>query len=259
MRRNNRPGFTLVELLVVISIISLLIAILLPALQSARRSARTVVGLSNLRQIGVAMQMYAIDFGDSLPFGNVAAVHHPLPNGIVGNEFRWEHALQPYTADGFKADAEPYVFHDPNALNPDKFSYSVHERLMPRVTSGTNPATLTLDDLPYRLDQISKPTEQLFVVDGTQKLNGATNVNASGSGEGHFFAGSYNPSNPAHQGSVGVGPNVDGVMGYFRWRQANQTAGAQSGVAANFLAVAGNAHTMPPEEVTHRRVRPDLR
>ena len=63
----NRNCFSLVELLVVIAIIALLASLLLPALQSAREMGRRIKCVSNLRQIGLAITMYADDYDGWLP------------------------------------------------------------------------------------------------------------------------------------------------------------------------------------------------
>ena len=63
----KKKGFTLLESLVVVGIIAVLTAILLPALSTARRNARRHLCFNNLRQIGLAFQMYADDWYQSYP------------------------------------------------------------------------------------------------------------------------------------------------------------------------------------------------
>ena len=65
----KRRGFTLIELLVVISIISILAALLFPVFTQIRRKGQQTVCLSNLRQLGVAISLYAQDYDQYLPRG----------------------------------------------------------------------------------------------------------------------------------------------------------------------------------------------
>jgi prepilin-type N-terminal cleavage/methylation domain-containing protein len=86
MKRTRPRAFTLIELLVVISIIALLIALLLPALGNARAAGRSVVCLSQMRQIYLAEAMYAQDNRDWV-VGHDA--HDYYPYWHSGDSWPW--------------------------------------------------------------------------------------------------------------------------------------------------------------------------
>ena len=83
-------GFTLIELLVVIAIIGILLAIALPAVQSARESARLVTCKNNLKQIGIAVNVYSETRESFLPA--LWRSHQPRP----WDNFSWRATLLPY-------------------------------------------------------------------------------------------------------------------------------------------------------------------
>ena len=96
-RNDGKKGFTLIELLVVVAIIAVLVALLLPAIAKARENAKSILCLSNLRQIGTAFGYYRSDYNDY--FTPVVASYSHFDWNYDGwpPRGRWFHYLEPYT------------------------------------------------------------------------------------------------------------------------------------------------------------------
>jgi prepilin-type N-terminal cleavage/methylation domain-containing protein/prepilin-type processing-associated H-X9-DG protein len=142
-------AFTLIELLVVLAVISLLAALLLPALGRAKESGRATACLSNLHQIGVALQLYVQENQNRLPYmsdrsptttnqyappdvvlsnylGNPNILHCPSDNQhlfeVTGSSYAWNTLLNGEDADHLKVLGMDFApVHMPVMFDKDKF------------------------------------------------------------------------------------------------------------------------------------------
>src|SRR5207249_4113903 len=92
----NKPGFTLIELLVVIAIIAILAAILFPVFAQARDKARQATCLSNGKQIGLGMMMYAQDYDETFCPTRFQNGGCTSSGSAIGGS-QWNMKILPYT------------------------------------------------------------------------------------------------------------------------------------------------------------------
>lgn len=97
----SRRGFTLIELLVVVAIIAILAALLFPAFAKARESARRTTCVSNLRQLGLGISMYAQENDSLYPLSSSPSSQVPRT--------RWADSIFPYvkSAEMFRCPTTP--------------------------------------------------------------------------------------------------------------------------------------------------------
>lgn len=206
----TKTGFTLIELLVVIAIIAILAAILFPVFAQAKEAAKKMSSLSNVKQIGLAVQMYNGDNDGVLP----PAYYYNSPNGPGSLDDsginHWSGVVQPYVKNlnifispSDKIGGQPPTnfignnrgFGVPSgatAGNPaiqdnqaPRLSYTCNEQIMPRPRGGVG-GTLTGQGQNVVGDTgVDEPASTILLTDFTDYVNA---VSGGGPGGVRFKA-----------------------------------------------------------------------
>jgi len=167
MYRMARRAFTLIELLVVIAIIAILAAILFPVFAQARESARLTSCLSNMKQIGLAWNMYAQDFDETYPLSRM--IYGLVPDGPDNGSLHcdcdqncdknhtWKALTMPYVKsyDVYKCPSNPN-----NTLNGEEADKGFKR------SYGTN-GVVMWGWRPYKEAQVNRPSTTVMVLETT--------------------------------------------------------------------------------------------
>lgn len=110
-------AFALIELLVVIAILAIIAALLFPVLANARESGRKTKCLSNLRQMGLAIQIYLNDYNETFPMNRFPDAQRPLNNqwgGLQGSSWNWKRAIRSYlkSLELYECPSNPFHWSD---------------------------------------------------------------------------------------------------------------------------------------------------
>jgi prepilin-type N-terminal cleavage/methylation domain-containing protein len=179
MDRSRKAAFTLIELLVAIAVIAILAALLFPVFAQARERARMTACVSNMRQIGSALMMYAQDYDETLPY---IRFHGAGACSKGSHCFIWKNAIRPYlkSLDVLACPSNPYGRTQPGlASDPAKPGTNSEgweeepERRMP-ISYAMNSCAATwipADDTPdhpgppLRLSQLARPADTIVIAE----------------------------------------------------------------------------------------------
>lgn len=242
----GRHCFTLIELLVVIAIISILAALLLPALRNAKFMAKSILCISNLKQIGTAFELYLSDNNGRLPRAWDVA-------GNYQTEYR-KCVIDEYVN-------KPEIVMCPNATK--QVSGGNHYSCNPAVMREIRATDLAIgvDTISYQ--QIGRFSTVAVLVDGVQyrsTSNWSAEPMAKSIDSGAVWGAAYNPTSTTLNDPVTVGVNTDGLdpLGkqQIRWREAG-VSGNVGALKTNCLFADWHAESLTPGSFTNNMLRPD--
>ncbi len=248
-----KRGFTLIELLVVIAIIAILAAMLLPSLAKAKEQANRTACLSNLKQWGLALDMYLDDYSQVFPDFSIPNNTPEAPSGYDQDNLHWSdlaifaaegygnaawfNALPPYVSQQalWQYSANPTnfvdgrsIFNCPTArflagevapLNRVAFSYGINFK----GTNGLVPASS-----PFKASAVLHPSAFVFYSDvransGETPFYGANPLNDLGAARG-----SLNHLSSRHDSGANL-TFLDGHSAYFKYSYMAYQKGTKIG------------------------------
>ena len=159
-----RNGFTLIELSVVIAIIALLAALLLPALSRAKESAHSIQCLNQMRQIGLAVRLYADGDDDEFPRSRHSAFAH--------GQLPWDRAIAPELGQGDMAwtNLLTGLYHCPS--DPRKRVWSCGQHVYFEL-NPENDDDIGSPQTWRRTASVSKPSATILKAENSSSGNGS--------------------------------------------------------------------------------------